>query len=66
MAANKKLKILKIDPWLEPYENDLEYRLQHYLDLRRELVGDDDLASFANGYMMGTWRRRNASNRRLQ
>ena len=49
MAANKKLKILKIDPWLEPYENDLEYRLQHYLDLRKELVGNDDLASFANG-----------------
>ena len=51
MAANKKLKILKIDPWLEPYESDLEYRLQHYLDLRKELVGNGDLASFANGYM---------------
>ena len=51
MADNKKLKILEIDPWLEPYEKDLNLRLQHYKDLRSALVGDGDLASFANGYM---------------
>ena len=49
--ANKKYKILEIDPWLEPYENDIDLRMQKYWDVRHALVGDGDLASFANGYM---------------
>ena len=49
--ANKKYKILEIDPWLEPYEGDINLRMQRYYDTYYSLVGDGDLAGFANGYM---------------
>ncbi|MBP5656467.1 alpha amylase C-terminal domain-containing protein [Candidatus Saccharibacteria bacterium] len=49
--ANKKYKIFDIDPWLAPYESDIDLRMQHYWDMRHALVGDGDMASFANGYM---------------
>ncbi len=43
-------KIFKIDPYLKPYKNDIELRMNSYLAKRRELVGDGDISSFANGY----------------
>ena len=49
--ANKKYKLIELDPWLEPFTGDIDLRMQHYWDTRHTLVGDGDLASFANGYM---------------
>ena len=49
--ANKKYKLIELDPWLEPFTGDIDLRMQHYWDTRHALVGDGDLASFANGYM---------------
>ncbi len=43
-------KIFKIDPYLKPYKRDIELRMDSYLAKRRELVGDGDISSFANGY----------------
>ena len=34
----KKLKILEIDPWIEPYEKDLLLRMDQYEKVRRELL----------------------------
>ena len=45
-------KILSIDPWLQPYYNEIALRMERNNDVRRKLLGDKaDLASFANGYM---------------
>lgn len=50
-ATKRKLKILEIDPWLKPYEADLMARWEHYLTLRKQLVGGGNLSSFANGHL---------------
>ena len=45
------LKILKIDPYLAPYEEDLKKRVASYKSKKKELVGKDGkLSDFANGY----------------
>ncbi len=44
-------KILKIDPYLEPYWNDIDIRMNNYSVKRQELAKDGSLADFANGYM---------------
>ena len=45
------LKILKIDPYLAPYEGDLKKRVASYKSKKKELVGKDGkLSDFANGY----------------
>ena len=47
----KKLKILEIDPWIEPYEKDLLLRMDQYEKVRRELLGvTGRFADFANGH----------------
>ena len=44
-------KILKLDPYLTPYKNDIEARLQNYIKMREKLVGlKGSLSDFANGY----------------
>lgn len=43
-------KIIKIDPYLAPYENDLNARINNYKTKKQELVGDGSLSDFANGY----------------
>ena len=43
-------KIIKIDPYLAPYENDLNARINNYKAKKQELVGDGSLSDFANGY----------------
>ena len=43
-------KIFKIDPYLKPYESDINARVKNYLDKKRELVGEGSLCDFANGY----------------
>jgi len=44
-------KILKIDPFLANFENDINLRMDCYNKKRKELVGENgDLVSFANGH----------------
>ncbi len=43
-------KIIKIDPYLAPHEDDLKLRVQNYMDKRAALVGDGSLVDFANGH----------------
>jgi len=44
-------KILKIDPYLKPYEGDFDLRMNNFIEKRSELCGEGgDLVSFANGY----------------
>ncbi len=49
---NPRLKILEIDPWLAPFEKDLELRMERYIKTKESLLGETgELTSFANGYM---------------
>lgn len=49
--AKTKLKILEIDPTLEPFEKDLQLRMDHYAGKKKQLVGArGKLIDFANGY----------------
>lgn len=53
MSANKnsKLKIFEIDPYLTPFEGDLNLRMQNFASKKQELVGKrGKLTTFANGY----------------
>lgn len=44
-------KILKIDPYLKPFEDDINLRMDNYKRKRAELVSKDGkLIDFANGY----------------
>ena len=44
-------KILKIDPFLAKFEDDINLRMNCYNQKRKELVGEDgDLVAFANGH----------------
>ena len=45
------LKILKIDPYLKPYKEALEYRISAYTQKRNSLAASgQSLSDFANGY----------------
>ncbi|HWQ71177.1 MAG TPA: alpha-amylase family glycosyl hydrolase [Desulfitobacteriaceae bacterium] len=45
------LKILEIDPFLNPYKKDLELRLNRYLQVKESLLGGKGkFKDFANGY----------------
>ncbi len=45
-------KILSIDPFLKPYESDIDLRMKRHADTRQCLLGNKaDLVSFANGYL---------------
>lgn len=47
-----KLKILEIDPYLSPFENDLNMRMERFEKVKKDLICElPDLKSFANGYM---------------
>jgi len=47
-----KYGILKIDPYLEPFKDDLDLRMNNYFRKRKELVGEDGrLSDFADGYL---------------
>ena len=51
-AKKASYKILSIDPFLKPYESDIELRMKRHADTRKCLLGDKaDLVSFANGYL---------------
>ena len=47
----RTLGILKIDPYLCPFEDDLTARMDNFDKKKKELVGEKGkLCSFANGY----------------
>jgi len=47
----KGLRILDIDPWLEPYKGDLELRVNRYEEVKKELLGENkNFKNFANGH----------------
>ncbi len=47
-----KYKILKIDPYLTPYEKDIAQRMTHFTETRSSLLENDgDLVSFANSHL---------------
>ena len=51
MASKKTLKILEIDPYLEPYSEDLNLRMKLFNDKKKELLkGKNSISDFANGY----------------
>lgn len=50
MAEQKKKRILEIDPYLEPFEKDINLRCELYNFKKKELVGTKSLVDFANGY----------------
>ena len=46
------LKILEIDPWLKPFEQDLQLRKERYTSLKKVLLGTSKtLSDFANGHL---------------
>lgn len=51
--ARRRLAILDIDPWLTPFEADLDERASRFERTKKSLLGgtDGSLVDFANGYM---------------
>ena len=51
MPKRKKSRILEIDPYLAPFEKDIDLRMDLYKSKRKELIkGTDSLSDFADGY----------------
>ena len=51
-SKKAEYKIMSIDPFLKPYYNDINLRMNRHAETRKRLLaGKGDLASFANGYM---------------
>ena len=48
--AKSTLKIIKIDPYLAPFEKDLELRMKNYRTKRKELLSGRDIIDFSNSY----------------
>ncbi|MBU3161044.1 alpha amylase C-terminal domain-containing protein [Clostridium frigoris] len=47
---NKHIKIMDIDPYLKPYESDINLRMDTYASSKKKLLGDkQSFKSFANG-----------------
>lgn len=45
------LKIVKNDPWLEPYSDAIKGRADYAIQREKELAGNNSLSDFANGYL---------------
>ncbi len=51
-AHAKQYKILSIDPWLKPYAQDIDLRMNRYADIRKTLLGESkSLTDMANGHL---------------
>ena len=51
MTEKRKIKILKIDPCLNPFEKEIEQRVDKYKRKKKELLGyRQKIEDFANGY----------------
>jgi 1,4-alpha-glucan branching enzyme len=49
---NNSIKILEIDPWLKPFEQDFVLRMDKYKNTKKALLGElKSFDSFANGYL---------------
>ena len=48
-ASSEKLAILRIDPWLAPFEDDLNRRVSKYRERKQRLTNGGSLVDFANG-----------------
>lgn len=47
---NEQIKIMEIDPYLKPFESDIELRVEHYRFCKKKLLGEhQSFESFANG-----------------
>ena len=44
-------RMISIDPTLTPYAEDIQARIEHYRAVRKSLLGDQEITSFANGYL---------------
>jgi 1,4-alpha-glucan branching enzyme len=52
IATVDNFKILKIDPWIKKYENDINLRMENYFTTRKNLLGKmRKLKSFANAHL---------------
>ncbi len=47
----RTLKIIKNDPWLEPYHSAIQGRYDYALSKEKSLTGGGSLAEFANGHL---------------
>ena len=46
--VRSKIKLVKFDPWLEPYEDHIKTRISKYKKDRKKLLSDaDDFTDFA-------------------
>lgn len=46
-----KIKLMEIDPWLKPYQKDMELRVNRYEGIKKLLLGENGrFAEFANGH----------------
>lgn len=50
MATRIKNRMIEIDPSLEPFQGDLDLRIELFEKKRKELVGEGSLMDFANGH----------------
>ena len=51
MRKKNKKRILRLDPYLAPYETDIELRIENYKKKKKELLKKGEcLSDFANGY----------------
>ncbi len=57
--AKSTLKIIKIDPYLAPFEKDLELRMKNYHAKRKELIGKGSIIDFANSHKYFGFHREN-------
>ena len=44
-------RMISVDPALAPYAEDIQARIEHYRAVRKSLLGDQEITSFANGYL---------------
>jgi len=52
LNSETTLKILEIDPWLEPHRHDLEERMKRYYGVKKALLGGyQNFKDFANGHI---------------
>lgn len=49
--SKKQLRILEIDPWLTPFQADLTLRMDRFVHLKHQLLGEGtSFSDFANGH----------------
>ena len=49
--TSRRWRILTVDPWLKPHEESIAYRMDHYDETCRRVLGEQSVSDFANGYL---------------